>query len=121
MSYSLEPFMPDLYAHNKDATAYPFSRATGFSPINVFFGWRETAHDEAFLTALRQSVLQLERAAIADGDRNVAKTPVYPNGALYDTSLEKLYGTRLPALRNLKRRVDPANVMGLAGGFKIKA
>jgi hypothetical protein len=35
------------------------------------------------------------------------------------TPLEDLYGDNLPGLRAIKHAVDPENVMGLAGGFKL--
>jgi len=37
----------------------------------------------------------------------------------YNTPLEDIYGDNLPALRALKAKIDPKNVMGLAGGFKF--
>lgn len=44
---------------------------------------------------------------------------MYPNYATYDTPLEDIYGSHLPRLRSLKLKVDPQNVMGLAGGWKF--
>ncbi|KAI3616345.1 putative fad dependent oxidoreductase [Moniliophthora roreri] len=40
-----------------------------------------------------------------------------PNGHT-NTPLELIYGDNLGRLREIKRRIDPENVMGLAGGFK---
>ena len=37
----------------------------------------------------------------------------------YDTPLEDIYGGNVQRLKGLKQRVDPQNVTGLAGGFKI--
>ena len=61
----------------------------------------------------------MANAAIALGQTAVNGAPVYPNYAIYDTPLENLYGGNLAALRSLKTAVDPGNVMGLAGGFKL--
>ena len=44
---------------------------------------------------------------------------VYPNYALFDTPLEDIYGANIPRLQAIKSAVDPENVMGLAGGFKL--
>jgi hypothetical protein len=57
-------------------------------------------------------------AAVADG-QNLTHAALYPNYALFDTSLEDLYGDNLPRLRAIKKGIDPENVMGLTGGFKI--
>ena len=55
----------------------------------------------------------------------LAHTPVterlslYGNYALADTPLEAMYGTNVKRLTSIKKKVDPQNVMGLAGGFKF--
>jgi len=47
-------------------------------------------------------------------------TPVlYGNYVNARTPLVDIYGENLPRLRALKAKVDPENVMGLAGGFKF--
>lgn len=45
--------------------------------------------------------------------------PLYGNYALADTPLEAMYGANVEKLKNMKKEVDPENVMGLAGGFKF--
>ena len=44
---------------------------------------------------------------------------LYGNYADANTPLSDIYGDNLPSLRALKAKVDPRNVMGLAGGFKF--
>jgi hypothetical protein len=44
---------------------------------------------------------------------------LYGNDVDYNTPLEDIYGDNLPSLRALKAKIDPKNVMGLAGGFKF--
>ncbi|KIY62385.1 hypothetical protein CYLTODRAFT_361562, partial [Cylindrobasidium torrendii FP15055 ss-10] len=51
--------------------------------------------------------------------QDLSNAPLYPNYAIFDTPLEKIYGVNLEKLKEVKARVDPENVMGLAGGFKI--
>jgi hypothetical protein len=68
--------------------------------------------------ALRNYSDTVTVAAIADG-QNLTHAAVYPNYALFDTPLERIYGVNLPKLHAIKKAVDPENVMGLAGGFKL--
>ena len=68
--------------------------------------------------ALRKYSNAVTEAAVADG-QNVSHAAVYPNYALFDTPLEDIYGANLPRLHAIKQKVDPNNVMGLAGGFKL--
>ena len=49
----------------------------------------------------------------------LAKGLLYPNYAPQDVPPERFYGANLPRLKALKVRVDPNNVMSLAGAFKI--
>lgn len=66
--------------------------------------------------ALHQSTASLQAQAVAMGISDVTR---YPNYAVYDTPLEALFGDNLGKLKSLKNRVDPDNIMGLAGGFKL--
>ena len=54
-----------------------------------------------------------------EGYTEIKSSPLYPNYATWDAPLERIYGPNLEKLREVKRRVDPDDVMGLAGGFKI--
>jgi hypothetical protein len=60
----------------------------------------------------------LTEKALAEG-QDIEGAPLYGNYAIYDTPVEKLYGDNLARLRKIKFLVDPLNVMGLAGGWKI--
>ena len=44
---------------------------------------------------------------------------LYGNYVNNGTPLSDIYGENLPSLRELKAKVDPRNIMGLAGGFKL--
>ena len=64
---------------------------------------------------LSEYVAQVEH----DVGHNVVDPIIYPNYAIFDTPLVDLYGTNLPRLQTIKAAVDPQNVMGLTGGFKL--
>jgi hypothetical protein len=81
--------------------------------------WTDAADDEVIVDAVKRIRNTLYKALIAEGQRDIVDAPPYPNYALYDTPVKRIYGSNLPALKALKSRVDPTNVMGLAGGFKV--
>jgi hypothetical protein len=62
----------------------------------------------------------LHNAVLGDGQNvSLSHAPVYANIALFDTPLEDIYGSNMPSLRKIETEVDPEDMMGLAGGFKV--
>jgi len=118
VSYDVEPFLPTIYTHNKTPSAYPPDRTQALLPINIYYAWLLPEFDEVVQDAIRTSARILQGLAIND-DQSNAPEAVYPNYAIYDTPLVNLYGENLPRLREIKAAVDPENVMGLTGGFKL--
>lgn len=130
MSYDIEPFLPSAFnsALPGSEAAYPpnASRSRNLKPTNLYFAWAPDLLglisllelDKVFHNAVKESARHLTNVAQAEG-QNVASAPLYPNYAIFDTPLEKLYGENVGRLRALKQVVDPNNVMGLAGGFKL--
>ncbi|KAG5650440.1 hypothetical protein H0H81_012279 [Sphagnurus paluster] len=90
----------------------------GLSPFNIYFGWILELSDKEFYAGVKQSAARIRELAIAEG-QGIAAAAVYPNYAIFDTPISGLYGANVPALQALKAKVDPENIMGLAGGFKI--
>ena len=68
--------------------------------------------------AARQSAAHLTQVALNEG-QDIANAPLYGNYAMFDTSLERVFGDELDKLKALKAQYDPSNVMGLAGGWKF--
>ncbi|KAF9527189.1 hypothetical protein CPB83DRAFT_935955 [Crepidotus variabilis] len=117
-AYNAEPFIPSAYSHNISETAYPSVRSPALLPFEIEFGWTDPAKDSAFFDAFKQTTAKINAAAIQQGQK-IADLPVYPNYALQDTPLQLIYGDNLPRLKDIKAKIDPSNVMGLAGGFKL--
>ena len=118
VSYAIEPFLPSIYSHNQDSTAFPPVRSLGFLPNNILYSWTNETFDEDFHEAARSSAKSLFDIAQSDG-QSLQGVPLYPNYAIYGTSLKDMYGSNLPKLQSLQAEVDPHNVMALAGGWKF--
>lgn len=119
ISYDVEPFHPALLSHTSLASAYPPTRSTAYLPLNIYYAWVLPLLDDKFHDAIRESARVLTDKALAEGQAGVDTAAPYPNYAVFSTPVEKIYGSNLPAMRAVKARVDPNNVMSLAGGFKI--
>ena len=74
--------------------------------------------DDVVFDTIKESANCIRNAAIKEG-QTIANAPLYPNYAIFDTPLENMYGRNVDRLKALKRAVDPSNVMGLAGGWKL--
>lgn len=117
ISYDPQLFLPTLFAHGIPS-AYPPDRTHGFFPIAIYFSWPSPEFDQVAYNAIRESAQKLQLYAIEQGlsDPNPI---VYPNYAIFDTPFVKMYGANVARLQAIKEKVDPENVMGLAGGFKF--
>ena len=119
VSYDVEPFLPSLFTHGAlSNSAYPPTRASGLLPLNIYYSWGLLADDALMRDAAAQSAAQLTRVAVAEG-QDVADAPLYGNYAMAGTPAERIFGDSLPRMQATKKKYDPGNVMGLAGGWKI--
>ena len=112
IAYEAELFLPTIFDHNATPSAYPASRAQGLMPLNIYFAWVSPDSDQRCQDAIRTSALNA-------GQSDISNVALYPNYAIFDTPLVNLYGVNLARLRAIKAAVDPENIMGLAGGFKL--
>ncbi|KAN0133068.1 hypothetical protein V8E53_009098 [Lactarius tabidus] len=113
----LEPFLINVFSHGSDC-AYPSNRSHALFPTSLLASFSNASLDDIVVKAVHDFSETVTAAAVADG-QNLTHAAVYPNYVLFDTPLEDLYGANLPMLRAIKKAIDPENVMGLAGGFKI--
>ena len=118
VSYVIEPFLPSIYMHNLDSTAFPPVRSLGFFPNIIEYSWTNETFDEDFHEAARSSAKTLFDVAQSEG-QSLQDVPLYPNYAIFGTPLKDIYGSTLPKLQLLQADVDPHNVMALAGGWKL--
>jgi hypothetical protein len=119
MMLIVEPFLPEHLSHG-GPSAFPFTRTKSYTPFGISFGWTDPTKDAIFKQAVKDVRDALTAHLVANGHPDVETAPMYPNYSLWDTPLSRIFGSRLPSLKLLKLRIDPLNVMGLAGGFKIK-
>ena len=89
------------------------------SPIVVYFAWKDPADDNTFIAAVKESANRLSALAQAEGLIPDNRTSLHGNYVQATTPLVDIYGENLRPLQDLKRKVDPDNIMGLAGGFKF--
>jgi hypothetical protein len=68
---------------------------------------------------VEESVNRLTAIAQAEGLLPDHPPVLYGNYVDSNTPLRDIYGDNLPSLQALKAKIDPNNVMGLAGGFKF--
>jgi berberine-like enzyme len=115
--YTLEPFEPDFLSHG-GPSAYPPDRSLVVFPSNIYYGWTNASADRFMADAMRRSVASLVEAGIEDG-QDLKNAAPYVNYALFGTSPMAMYGEHLERLRKIKKKYDPGDVMGLAGGWKF--
>jgi len=114
---AVEPFHPDLW-HRSQPGAYPHS--TQRFPLCLAFTWSEATHDAYYTSALKSFATTVHHEATAEGQAlDTGSNIRYPNYALGDTPVEEIWGENLERLRTIKKAVDPENVMGWTGGFKL--
>jgi hypothetical protein len=84
----------------------------------MYFGWANASTDGIMADAMRRSAASLVEAGIQNG-QDLKNAAPYVNYALFGTPLKTMYGGHLGRLRDIRKKYDPDNVMGLAGGWKF--
>ncbi|KAI0061219.1 FAD-binding domain-containing protein [Artomyces pyxidatus] len=117
MSFSAEPFISTLLTHGAPSP-YPPDRSRALLPTSTYTTWKNASLDQFMHDSIVQFTRNLVAIAVAEG-QDVGGAAPYPNYAIYDTSLVRMYGENVPRMAAIKKKYDPDNVMGLAGGFKF--
>jgi hypothetical protein len=107
-----------LFSHGS-GSAYPPDRSRALLPLNIYFAWTDASQDSKIRAIAGESAQQITIDAVSQG-QDIANAPLYGNYAIDTTPVSRIFGGNLAALKALKFIYDPLNVMGLAGGFKVK-
>ncbi|EKM57311.1 uncharacterized protein PHACADRAFT_255010 [Phanerochaete carnosa HHB-10118-sp] len=119
ISYVIEFYLPSLYQHAAaNTSAYPPTRAQGLLLLELYYAWDLPGADAIMQAATVQSAAHLKAVATSEG-QDISDAPLYGNYAIAGTPVEQIFGDSLPRMRATKERVDPQNIMGLTGGWKI--
>jgi hypothetical protein len=122
-SYTVELFLQNYLSHGNSPSAFPppCARSPGKAPnpLVVYFGWENSFYDNQFVASAKETVNHLAIVAKAEGLLLTDPPALYGNYADAKTPLVDIYGENLPILQALQAKIDPKNVMGLAGGFKF--
>lgn len=86
--------------------------------MNIYYAWDLPTSDALINEVMLNSAAHLTQVAVSEG-QDVSDVSLYPNYAIYDTTVSRMYSSNLPTLQALKAQYDPDNVMGLAGGWKF--
>ncbi|KAK7041486.1 hypothetical protein VNI00_009354 [Paramarasmius palmivorus] len=97
----------------------PSTSTSIYLPFHLYYGWILETFDDEYHDALRETTRRITEAALADGQAGVDTAALYPGYAIFDTPPERIWGGNLERLRKVKKRVDPKDVMGLTGGYKV--
>jgi hypothetical protein len=84
----------------------------------MYFGWTNASADGFMADAMRRSAASLVEAGTQNG-QDLENAAPYVNYALFGTPLKTMYGGHLGRLGEIRKKYDPDNVMGLAGGWKF--
>ena len=114
---SLAPFESDFLTHG-GPSAHPPNRSLAVLPSTIHHCWTDESVDHLMADSMRLSAAALREAAISEG-QDLTNAAPYVNYALFGTPLEAMYAANLERLRTIRRRYDPGNVMGLAGGWRL--
>ena len=100
---------PCAWPHHKDHPNFPL-------PIRCL--WSNQEDDGFWLDKLDEMATEICSFAINEGC-TTADAPMYYNLALDGTSVESIYRENYLDLQATRKVVDPQELMGLTGGFRI--
>src|SRR6266478_3019297 len=104
-------------------TAYPPDCSLAVLPSNIYFTWTEVSAEKFIVAdAMRLLAARLVKARIQDRQDLRNAVPCV-NYAFFGTPVEAMcaaaYGANQSRLREIKKKYDPDDVMGLAGRWII--
>jgi hypothetical protein len=121
INVAIEPFLDSALSHSSIPSLYPANRDQVYLPTNLYLSWADPTKDEIMHDAARDMIKRLKGTAVAMG-QDLGKGDLYPNYSIDgdSTSVEEFWGQDHVKLLQLLRKIyDPANVMGLTGGWRV--
>lgn len=112
---NVEPFLAAAYSHARNS-AFPHSRP--FNSFNGLFSWSDPADDQIMLNLTVEYHTKIWKKAL---ELNVSSEDAEfpPNYSQSITPVRQIYGPNLARLQDIRRRVDPWDIIPLTGGFKL--
>ena len=121
--YVIEPFLQSYLSHANSPSAFPppSARRPGKAPnlLLAWFGWEDATYDDEFIASNRETINRLAIIAKEEGLLLTHPPALYGNYVDVETPQVDIYGENLPILQALQAKIDPSNIMGLAGGVKF--
>lgn len=105
-----------MFKNSDHNTAWPHKDTNG--PLVAIFQWEGQENDEFWVDQMKRTLKALGNKAYGPGQK--PNRPVYINNTLAEvTTVEDVYRENLVPLGRFRAVVDPEDVMGQTGGFKI--
>lgn len=119
VSGNIEPFGPQAYGFNR-GSAWPHDPSSPYNTFNGLFMWSDPADDEIAFKLTEEYHNKIWQKAVLLGiSKPQGEVFFPPNYSLGITHPRMIYGPNMQWLQELKTRIDPDNIIGLTGGFKI--
>ena len=108
-----------IFDHNPPDAAWPHRADEPNFPLPIRCRWTGVEFDGFWLRRLREMTDAIRAVALDEGC-TTKDAPVYFNLSLDDLKVEDIYRENLPLLEKVRKQIDPENVMGRTGGFRIR-
>jgi Berberine and berberine like len=118
---NIEPFGQQAYAFSR-GSAWRHDIAAAYNTFNGVFLWSDPEDDEIArkLTEEYHTAIQEKAVELSVSKRQGGPDMFYPpNYSMGITTSSAIYGPNMPRLQEIRKRVDPDNLVSLTGGFKI--
>lgn len=114
---SIEPYNEYIFEKSLPS-AWPREQTKPNFALPIRCRWTNAEFDDFWLAQLRE-ITKLVQAAALDEGCTTRGTPIYYNLTLDGTPVKDIYRDNLTELEQFRKAVDPENVMGRTGGFRI--
>jgi hypothetical protein len=111
------PFVHEMF-DNSSPAAWSHVKGQPNGPLLAYFLWDGEENDAFWVGQMNRALSAIEAKVYGVGAAH--STPIYSNTTLAErTAVNEVYRLNLETLRKTRKKYDPNNVMGQAGGFRI--